>query len=399
MATTLTPNKNLSVIGITDTGWGPPTNANAEAIDKALGGAIGISAVSGTTVMTISDLQNMTLVFYGALGANAIYQVPVGVSGQWVVVNNTTGSYTLTIASQSGGTSVIIPQSTTGTVYVNSAVALGAIRADTPFTSASSDTQVIYNSSGNLIGSDTLNYSLSGGLSVGSEDATTNSVAPAVTLTRQSSGTPAVGIGISAVFNLESSAGRVIPVGRDAFVCTANGVGSESSDYVLSLMASGVFSEKVRVTSAGAMSAQTVTGNWVASSSEATTGTSSTKIMTPERTKEVIDRRFYTSPNQVITPNGKITLAHGLPNAPVVCGLKLVCVSADQGYSVGEVIAVSLNGSTDTVTRITTMEIDATNIVLHYSNTTNVFSIPNKTSGVIAGSNNSSWRAIVTAIG
>jgi len=286
MATTLTPNKNLNVIGITDTGWGPPTNTNAETLDKALGGAIGISAVSGTTVMTISDLQNMTLVFSGALGANAIYQVPNGVSGQWVVSNRTTGPYTLTIASQSGGSSVVIPRSTTGTVYVNSSVALGAIRADTPFTSASSDTQVIYNSSGNLIGSGTLNYSLATGLKVGIEDATTNTVVPAAAFTRQSSGTPSVGIGVSNSFNVESSAGRVVSAGTVGFVSTANGVGAESFDYVLNLMAAGAVSEKVRVTSAGAMSAQTVTGNWVASKSEATTGTSSTKVMTPQRTTE-----------------------------------------------------------------------------------------------------------------
>lgn len=286
MATTLTPNKNLNVIGITDTGWGPPTNDNVDVLDKALGGAIGISAVSGTTVMTIDDLQNMTLVFTGSLGANAIYQVPTGVSGQWVVSNNTTGDYTLTIASQAGGTTVTIPQSTVGTVYVNTSVVSGAIRADTPFTSASSDTQVIYNSSGNLIGSDTLNYSLSSGFSAGVEDATTNTVVPAAVFTRQSSGVPAVGIGVSAIFNVESSSGRVVTSGEASYVCSSNSVGAESFDYVLNLMASGVTSQKFRVNSDGSVGANSVYGGWVASSAEAIAGTSNTKIMTPVKSTE-----------------------------------------------------------------------------------------------------------------
>lgn len=283
MAITLTPNKNLSSIGITDTGWGPPTNGNVATLDKALGNAVGIAAVGGTTLMSISDLQNMTIVFSGSLGSNAVYQIPTGVSGQWVIVNKTTGSHTLAIVSQSGGTAVYIPQSTTGTVYVNTSVVGGAIRADTPFTSASSDTQVIYNNSGNLIGSGNLTYSLGAGLYASAEYAATNTALPGLTVTRQSSGTPAVGIGVCSIYGVETAPGTIVNGAKFNVVSTSISIGAQSFDYAIFLMAGGVFSEKLRLTSAGSLSAQAVNGTWVATDVDAANGTSNTRIMTPQK--------------------------------------------------------------------------------------------------------------------
>lgn len=48
---------------------------------------------------------------------------------------------------------------------------------------------------------------------------------------------------------------------------------------------------------------------------------------------------FYTSPDQTITAGGQLNLNHGLGVVPKSVQFFLVCQTADNGYSVGDVVA------------------------------------------------------------
>lgn len=120
MATTT--NKDILQPGYNDyasdpTGWTTPVNNNWAIIDKALGGAATLSATSGTTTLTASQYQNLILQSSATLVGNVIYRIPSGVGGQWIVKNATSGSYTFTVDSAGGGTSAVIPQGQTVSIF------------------------------------------------------------------------------------------------------------------------------------------------------------------------------------------------------------------------------------------------------------------------------------------
>jgi len=83
-----------------------------------------------------------------------VIQIPSGVGGQWIVRNRTSGAYTITINSGGGGTSVVIAQGTNTPVFSDGTnISLTNTQA-----SPGSNTQVIYNSSGSLVGSSNLTF-------------------------------------------------------------------------------------------------------------------------------------------------------------------------------------------------------------------------------------------------
>tara|TARA_R110000868_G_scaffold275101_2_gene534798 strand:- start:527 stop:1411 length:885 start_codon:yes stop_codon:yes gene_type:complete len=104
MATT---NKGLTQPLIGSSGWGLPLNEDYGDIDQAFGGvtSINVTGVTATpVVLTLDQYQSLTIKFSGTLTANVTYQIPAGVGGRWIVQNNTTGSFSITMASLGGGT-------------------------------------------------------------------------------------------------------------------------------------------------------------------------------------------------------------------------------------------------------------------------------------------------------
>ncbi len=129
MASSYTTNKNIEKPGYNDyaanpTGWSGPVNADWDIIDRAFGGVLSKSTTGGTTNLTITETQNLVLVISGTLVSNAIFTLPLNtaasgiVAGQWIVKNSTTGAFTVTISPTSGGgTSVLIPQGETVSIF------------------------------------------------------------------------------------------------------------------------------------------------------------------------------------------------------------------------------------------------------------------------------------------
>ena len=155
--------------------WDVPVNANFTAIDTAFGGKATISTTGGTTVLSSAQYQPLFLVITGVLTSNAIIQFPSGVGGQWVVLNSTTGSFTVTFSSAGGGASYALAQNIR-TVLVCDGGTFGVTLSSNLAATAApggSTTQVQYNNAGSLAGSanftfDGTNIAVSGAVASGS---------------------------------------------------------------------------------------------------------------------------------------------------------------------------------------------------------------------------------------
>ena len=164
-----TGNKNLELPanGSNVDTWNVPVNSDFNIIDTALGGITSLNAGSGSATLSVSQYQPLIISISGTLAANIIYTIPSGVGGQWIVRNAATGgSYTVTIASGGGGTSVVVERDVSTAVYSDGT----NIRYSDNWTraklAAGSSTQIQYNTSGLLDASANLVYS-SGRLGVG----------------------------------------------------------------------------------------------------------------------------------------------------------------------------------------------------------------------------------------
>lgn len=114
MVSSYTPNKNLEKPGngdYVDT-WNVPVNGDMNIIDAAFGGTFGVSLTNANVTLTQTQAQNVNINLTGLLSANVIVYFPASVAGYWIVTNNTTGAFTVTLASAGGapGTTVLARQ-------------------------------------------------------------------------------------------------------------------------------------------------------------------------------------------------------------------------------------------------------------------------------------------------
>lgn len=156
MASTFTTNKSIEKPANGDyvNTWNVPVNADWDIVDKALGGTttLNVTGVTSTPVnLTATQYQALILNITGTLTANVTYTIPSGVGGQWIIPNNTTGSFTVTITNLGGGSSYIVPQGYRALVASDGTNIV--LSTNLPSTPAGSTTQVQYNSSGSTAGS------------------------------------------------------------------------------------------------------------------------------------------------------------------------------------------------------------------------------------------------------
>jgi Chaperone of endosialidase len=121
MVSSYTPNKNLEKPGngdYVDT-WNIPVNGDMNIIDAAFGGTFGVALTNSNVTLTQANCQNVNIVLTGLLSANVTIFFPAAVSGFWIVINNTTGPYSVTLASAGGspGTSVTLEQTLSALIW------------------------------------------------------------------------------------------------------------------------------------------------------------------------------------------------------------------------------------------------------------------------------------------
>ena len=92
--------------------WGTKTNTNLNIIEQISGGYVE-QAVTTTTTLSVSDgstgatLSHRIIKFTGTLSANATVTIPLDVQQMYILVNGTSGTYTLTFKYVSGSGSTV----------------------------------------------------------------------------------------------------------------------------------------------------------------------------------------------------------------------------------------------------------------------------------------------------
>lgn len=159
MTSTLTTNKNIEKPAYNDyatnpTGWSGPVNTDWDIVDRSLGGAQvkNPTGISGTVDLTVVECQPPILIIgtsisgTATLTANILYRIPSGVGGVWTVYNNTSGTFTISIGSAGGGTSVAVAQGYHTTIYSDGTNV--RLTDDKIGNAAGSNTQIQFNNNG-----------------------------------------------------------------------------------------------------------------------------------------------------------------------------------------------------------------------------------------------------------
>lgn len=97
---------------------------------------------------------------------------------------------------------------------------------------------------------------------------------------------------------------------------------------------------------------------------------------------------IFVSADQTITLAGALTLAHGLGAEPRITGVRLVCQTAELGYSIGDTVQVEGDIASNVP--------DATNLNIRYRSV--AASICHKTTGVLTAITAANWKARFYAI-
>lgn len=96
---------------------GVTTNASLADVRSLIGGVLTKSVAGGSNVtLTASEAAKGILVFTGALTANISVILPASPTRSWVVRNNTTGAFTLTVKT-AAGTGVAVTQTESNSLY------------------------------------------------------------------------------------------------------------------------------------------------------------------------------------------------------------------------------------------------------------------------------------------
>ena len=124
MSTTTNLALNEPAYNSTSPTWDQPLNYNSTILDSILGNTTSIALTNSNVTLTgpassgsLGQTQAMRITLTGAISANIIITIPTGIAGRWIVYNTTSGTYTVTIASGGGGTTVTVAQGYNTTIY------------------------------------------------------------------------------------------------------------------------------------------------------------------------------------------------------------------------------------------------------------------------------------------
>lgn len=130
---------------------------------------------------------------------------------------------------------------------------------------------------------------------------------------------------------------------------------------------------------------------------------SATSLPSSESTKAYVDNKSnvgsarFTSSETTITASSTSTIAHGLGAVPKLVMLKIICKTAEYGYSIGDVLYMSMSADNRATNNAgSQVEIDATNVYVHYSSN-QPFAVVNKSTFAVTSITPANWKVIVEA--
>lgn len=108
--------------------WDTQLNADLESLDTILGGTLAVALAAANVILTVAQSQNLNYQLTGVLAANVSIQWPA-VGGIYVIDNQTTGAFTVTLQTAGGGSTTTAPQGHRIVVWANGASMFPAVSA------------------------------------------------------------------------------------------------------------------------------------------------------------------------------------------------------------------------------------------------------------------------------
>lgn len=105
----------------------------------------------------------------------------------------------------------------------------------------------------------------------------------------------------------------------------------------------------------------------------------------------------YTSTNQTVTAAGALTLAHSLGGMPSLVQVRLKCLTAELGYSIGDEVIINPGASYVSSSTGLSLVPDATNVVVRFGASGGGLSVIRKDTGALAIITAANWALIVKA--
>lgn len=104
----------------------------------------------------------------------------------------------------------------------------------------------------------------------------------------------------------------------------------------------------------------------------------------------------FTSSDQTITSAGSLTIAHSLGAVPSMVGVYLICQTAEQGYSINDVLDYSYMSRPNNQGVVIVP--DATNLNIRFGSSATAFAALNKTTGGSSNLTNANWKVRFFAV-
>lgn len=199
---------------------------------------------------------------------------------------------------------------------------------------------------------------------------------------------------LAALAALSSTAGLVEQTGPNAFT------GRTISASIKSFLDAA--DNAAAKTALGVLPATDVLAGLIelATNAEVSAGTDAVRAITPANLLASLGfTKYFQSAQQTITAGGALTIAHGLGRSPILILPLLICVTAQGGYSVGDIVYINnaLNGLI--TTRGISIVTDATNVTTRMGGDALSLAIHDKSTGTLFAITNANWSLIIRAWG
>ena len=176
---------------------------------------------------------------------------------------------------------------------------------------------------------------------------------------------------LASINNFNALGGTGVTIGSFDSISIGQEVDSTSS-VIFNTINSAAITSTAGITGttgtfSGALSGASITGNMVADSFEADSGLLSNLIMTPFQVKRQISGKLatkYVGSYAAMSNAGQIVFAHGLGVEPDIITYRFKCITAQNGYSVNDIIDVVPSENRTGLEEGFGSVVDATNITL-----------------------------------
>ena len=125
-------------------------------------------------------------------------------------------------------------------------------------------------------------------------------------------------------------------------------------------------------------------------------GTNTTQLATTAFVLANLRKRFSSAGQTIVTGQLR-TMAHSLGVVPTSVTYRLECLTAEHGYSIGDIIESSSNQSSASLSRWNTAYMDATNVYVRFSSISPPFVAGAKATGTSVALTNAYWQLLVEA--